>query len=609
MTTATAPRPTIAHDWRAQPAGTIGATPRILAWIATPEGEPIGPALAIPAERESSRNTGNTYDERTLGIVQEWADKHAAEILAAVPFDHAAQGPAAVVMISDAESTETLLEVWRRQWIGPHGTVTSWNVSAADTLPVGVEICAHCGALTTDGESETVNGETACSACHDDAHDCAECGERFTLDEMTETADGDRVCDCCRDQEYSRCSISGEWHPNADMVDIYGGGAWHSGARHSVISRTEAERLYDAGYLWTDDDGDYTAEEPEPDDDEEHQGDGPAGCRQHGYHTDPHDVLGLDKPNTRHRHGAELEYKGAHPCGYTLSEAMGNAAILTADSTVTGEVVTACLTIGELRKRLATIAAALTGTRSDSTTGLHLHTDRQALTPWQWYNLTRYTQQHADTLSVIAGRDCTTYGSFRHTVAQDWPSFANAWKNSNGPRYVGWNLTPHTVELRVCRASKTPWRILARLAMLQRLIALGRLPDSAKPNGAELMGWLAQDANIQRQTGWEANRWSFKTASTRAPVPSDLPPWERITEAERRAATIAAWQVESSHRAIEAIRRMRWAANDRIRYCTPTPDSVAALIEIGALRTYEWSLKGFTHTHAAVAAEARPLAS
>ena len=597
----------IPADWKAQPAGTIGATPRMLAWIATPNGEPIGPGLSIPTDRQSSRDTGNSYDERTLGIVRQWADDHAAEILAAVPFDDAAQGPAAVVMISDAEGTETLLEVWRRQWIGPAGPVVVWNVAAADTLPAGIEICAHCGALTTEGESETVDGETACSACHEDATPCAECGERFTSDEMTETADGDNVCSDCLSENYTRCSISDEWHPNGETVDIYGGGVWYNGARHSVISRTEAERLMDSGYLWFDQDGDYTAEEPEPDDDNEHQGDGPAGCRQYGYHTDPHDVLNIDKPNTKHRHGAELEYKGAHPCGYNLSEAMGHAAILTADSTVTGEVVTACLTMGELRRRLATIAEALAGTRNDSTTGLHLHTDRQALTPWQWWGLIRYTQTHADTLSAIAGRDCTTYGSFRHTVAQDWPSFANAWRNSNGPRYVGWNITPHTVELRACRASKTPWRILARLAMLQRLIAIGRLPDSVKPNADELMGWLAQDPNIQRQTGWEANTWSYRTASAWGTVPSDLPPWERISEAERRAATIAAWQVASTEIAVNRIRRMQWRAEDRTRYGTPTPDSAAARVEIGALRAYEWSLEGFTSPNRATAAEAQPL--
>lgn len=539
-------------------------TPYVLAGFAV-DGQPVGPWLPIEAEATIS---GATYGEEALGQAMQWANDHAAELLADL-YDNGAQGPAAL-MIADAEGIEPLASVHRRTWIGPSGTAHSWQIEPLDTLPRGVEQCTHCGALTTDGEASTVDGETACSSCADDAESCDCCGESFSSGTLTRTESGDHVCSGCLDDEYFYCPVLDGYVDSDETVPIYGGGVWWRGANRTTLSREGAEHLEESGELWRDDDGDFTGEAPEEendaDDDDEHQGDTiGGGCRIYPYHTNPNHVHRSSLPGTVYRHGGELEYKGSHPDGATLEEAMGSAAILTRDGTVTGEIVTTCQTIGQLRKTLPRIAAALSTTCNDTATGMHLHTDRAALTPWQWFRLTRYTAAHADTLAKVAGRDSSQWGSFRNTVAQDWPEFARVWKNSCGPRYVGWNVTPRTVELRVCRASKTPARILARLAMLQRLIALGRLPDSAKPSGEELTGWLAQDRHIQQETGWEPGPYNYRDALKVVAQGPDLPPWERLTEAETRAAKVAALMVEASSMAQDAVRQQRYRAEDAWR--------------------------------------------
>ena len=536
---------------------TPAASPVVLAGFAV-DGQPVGPWL--PQESDD-----NCHSEETLAAVADWADQHAAEILA----DHA-QG-LAVVMIADTGGTDTLLEVETNRWERADGSHRiSHNATPADPLPSGVEACRHCGALTTDGEASTVDGETACSSCADDAESCDCCGESFSSGTLTRTESGDHVCSGCLDDEYFYCPVLDGYVGSDETVPIYGGGVWSRGANRTTLSREGAERLEEAGELWRDEDGDFTGEAPEEegddDDEPEHQGDTIGGnCRIYPYHTNPNHVHRSSLPGTVHRHGGELEYKGSHPDGATLREAMGSAAILTRDGTVTGEIVTTCQTIGQLRKTLPRIAAALSTTRNDTATGMHLHTDRAALSPWQWFRLTRYTAAHADALAKIAGRDSSQWGSFHNTVAQDWPAFARVWKNSSGPRYVGWNVTPRTVELRVCRASKTPARILARLAMLQRLIALGRLPDSAKPSGEELMGWLAQDRHIQQVTGWKPGSWNYRDALQLTAQRADLPPWERLTEAEARAAKVAALMVEASNMAQDAVRQQRYRAEDAWR--------------------------------------------
>ena len=215
--------------------------------------------------------------------------------------------------------------------------------------------------------------------------------------------------------------------------------------------------------------------------------------------------------------------------------------------------MTTCQTAGQLRRTLARIAPALQPTSNDGRTGLHFHADRRQLTPWQWHRLTLYCQTMADTLETITGRDCHDYGSLRNVVARDWPTFARFWRSANGPRYVGFNITRHTVEFRACRSSKTTHRLLARFALYRRLIALGRLPDSAKPDANELRGWLAWDPDIRKETGWQPDTWNYRAAARMQPIPSDLPPWERLTPEEQRARQLATLQIRAIEQALRVL--------------------------------------------------------
>jgi hypothetical protein len=254
---------------------------------------------------------------------------------------------------------------------------------------------------------------------------------------------------------------------------------------------------------------------------------------KYDYHTDPHKIIGIPIPEVKYRFGAELEYKGAEPDYDELGEAMGDGAILTEDSSVSGEIVTRCLTMGELKHRLLTIADALHNTRNDSDTGLHFHADKGILTAWQWWQLIQYCKANADILHEIGGRDCWDYGSFKRLCCYDWGTFASKFRHGGGERYAGWGITAHTVELRVCRASKNRKRIAARFDMWRLLLALGTLPNSAKPWGDDLKGFLsAASRYIERETDWEPGDYSFKAAMRDPMQIQDQSPAQRATRDE-----------------------------------------------------------------------------
>jgi hypothetical protein len=255
--------------------------------------------------------------------------------------------------------------------------------------------------------------------------------------------------------------------------------------------------------------------------------------RRYGYHrVEANSALGRRIPHIPATYGAEVEYKGEPSDWEAVAEACEGRAILSDDSTVSGELVSAAMGAGEMRRFLSDAAAALAGSRNDEATGLHFHVGRQALTPWQWFRLTHYTKRHRPTLAAIAGRDSARWGSFDSVTGDSWERFVSVWRNCDGDRYDGWSFRRNTVELRCCRSSKTPFRILARFAMLQRLVAIGRLPDSAKPDSFQLQGWLARDENIRRLTGWEVGPWSYHEAQQLPAQADDLSPAHRATRAE-----------------------------------------------------------------------------
>jgi len=237
--------------------------------------------------------------------------------------------------------------------------------------------------------------------------------------------------------------------------------------------------------------------------------------RRYGYHTDANLTIGHNIPNTGHTYGFELEYKGSPDNWQQVATACDQRAILTNDSTVSGELVSVAHTAGPIRRTLAALTAALHGTTNDTATGLHIHIDRRALTPWQWFTLSHYCARHSSTLEAIAGRPSNQWSDLQKLPATNWPDFARNWKNKCWPtRYAGLNLSKGpTVEMRFCRATKTPARALARFGMVQRLISLGRLAPSQRPQTAEeLRGWLAQDQWIRQVTEWEVGEFNYRDA-------------------------------------------------------------------------------------------------
>jgi hypothetical protein len=213
---------------------------------------------------------------------------------------------------------------------------------------------------------------------------------------------------------------------------------------------------------------------------------------------------------------------------------------------------------------------------------LHFHADRRHLSPWQWHRLAVYCSQHAETLAIPSGRAGTTYQCWHRLQSTTWERFAQLWQRGGdeGNRYNGLRVTPKTVEFRCCRATKTPRRAVARFALVRRLVAIGALPDSVKPNSAELQGWLAQDPSIAAITGWQPGPWSYSEALKVAPTDADLAPWER-SDAQHKAR-ILRLKVEANRRALAAMD----ATGDRLwDQRTQAPRNSVTRLQVSAMES------------------------
>ena len=398
-----------------------------------------------------------------------------------------------------------------------------------DQLGEGLARCEHCNAIHETDSGHTVqtrttngwsfNAELWCESCIDDhATECENCNEYYPTAELHHTGDNEQVCPPCIDEHYSTCSDCGDLHRNDDCHTVNNE---ETVCRHCIDNGSGDRYHYHDGEGWSTE----PPEDEDEDDNDEHQG--PDGMTRHRYHADANDKLGHTIANTGQTYGAELEYKGNPHDWPAIAAACRNRAILTDDSTVSGELVSAALTAGELRRYLVAVTAALTGTHNDTATGLHVHTDRRALTPWQWYTLSHYAKTHANTLETIAGRPANQWSNLESLPAPDWPTFTRYWSARSWPsRYSGINFSKGpTVEWRICRATKTPKRALARFGMIQRLTALGRLTPSQRPQtSAELRGWLAQDRYIASVTGWEPGAFNYRAAMMQPAALGDQPP-------------------------------------------------------------------------------------
>jgi hypothetical protein len=468
--------------------------------ITDPAGQQIGASIpaSIPANGWS--------DEDTYSAAEQQISDHAAT------YADAAQGPDAFPLTVTLHDRSGPVELFTIDATGTH----------QDALGEGLSRCERCGAIHDTDGGQTVydnegNPEQWCEDCADNhATTCDSCGDHYRSADLTRTGDNNEVCPQCIEEHYATCSDCGDLHTHDDCRTV---DDCDTVCIHCIDSGNGDRYHYHDGEGWY-------SEPPEADDDDDHQG--PSGqMRRYGYHTDANDILNHDIPQTGHTFGAELEYKGNPDDWQAIAIACRNRAILTNDSTVAGELVSAALTAGPIRRWLSATTAALAGSRNDTATGYHIHTDRRALTPWSWYTLAHYCAQHASTLETIAGRPSNQWSDLQSLPAHDWPTFARSWRSRCWPtRYAGLNFYKGpTVEWRLCRATKTPARALARFAMVQRMMAIGRLKPSQRPGSeAELRGWLAQDRYIREVTGWQPGEFNYRVAMQQPEHLGDQPP-------------------------------------------------------------------------------------
>lgn len=539
-------------------------SPFALLTLHTVTGEPV-PFASLPIQASAGGHTG--ADDWSAAL--DWLEEHRHAIAGA---NHGQETRARLLDRDGCNDFAT---------ISPTGRVdlcSCWIV------------CDRCGAIEWRDSAQEVDGETWCESCTDDhASTCDCCGESFPSNDLERVAGGDSVCSGCIDDGYSWCHHCEEWHPDADMRRLY-----DSSANLVEDACVDCISYHTERGNWSfDRDGDarncerweYDCDDSDDDDDDQPQG--PGTMPRHRYHTDPHARLGLDPMDTGHAWGVEMEYKGDPDNWEAVAAACKERAILTDDGTVSGELVTVAMGAGEIRRWLAAVTDALAGSRNDRDTGMHVHTDRRQLQPWQWFRLAHYCKQHSATLAVVGGRTGTNYQCWERLQFDDWAGFAQLWKNGGNEnrRYVGLRFTSKTVEFRCNRATKTPARALARFSMVQRLVAIGRLPDSAKPNSEQLKGWLAQCPYIRAETGWNPGPWSLTEALKVQPVAADLPPWMQ-PNAERQAR-ILQLSIEANRRAIRQLSTAEDAAWER-RHRNTEPRTLARLQVVTEERTIQW---------------------
>lgn len=487
---------------------TYGAPERFaLLIITTTSGEQIGATLTAPVS-ELGYSDGTTYS-----TAEQLVNSHASHYVSA------AQGPddfPLTVTLHDRQGPIQLFAIEPgSEWQRSDGTTTTDAPIITDAFGDGISRCDRCGQIHDEDDGSTVTTQNRrgyweveqwCGDCAEDhATSCNDCGTVTDNRHIHRTGDNEEVCGDCIDNSYSTCDDCGELHHDEDLRTV-------------DQSETVCRHCIDAGdgtrYHWHQDAGEWSTTPPDDDDDDdEHQG--PGTMRRYGYHTDANQTIGHNIPDTGHTYGFELEYKGSPNDWQAVAAACDHRAILTNDSTVSGELVSIAHTAGTIRRTLAALATALAGTHNDTATGLHIHIDRRALTPWQWFTLSHYCARHSSTLEAIAGRHSNQWSDLKKLPATNWTDFARNWRSKCWPtRYAGFNLSKGpTVEMRFCRATKTPARALARFGMVQRLVSLGRLAPSQRPKSeAELKGWLAQDRWIREVTGWDVGPFNYRAA-------------------------------------------------------------------------------------------------
>lgn len=541
-----------------------GPTHYALLHFTTADGEPV-PCIA---SRAIPTDGSGWADADTYGSAWEACDDHAEAIYAA----------------ANAEEVTATLRSRREEL-----TLAIIDYASAELGPQLIR-CERCEAIEHEVSAATVETrhgpETWCDSCTDEhSQRCDDCSGQFALELMHSTGSNSDICHECIESYYT-CDDCGELHHSENIHSVDDG---DQSVCSGCLDHGEGSQ-----YFYDRNAGGWYTEAPDDDDDDEHQGD---AMTQYSYHSDPHDRLDIEPLDTGAAYGFELEHLGRPDNWPAVKAACKGRAIYTQDGSVAGEFVSLAMGAGEIRQALSELARSLTGTRNDANTGLHIHADRRHLNPWQWHRLAHYCRQQAATLAVVSGRSGGTYQCWARLQASTWEEWAELWKcgGNESNRYVGLRVTRKTVEFRCNRATKAPHRALARFGLIQRLIALGRLPDSAKPNTEQLKGWLAQDAQIRQVTGWQPGNWNYSQASKLQPqTVEEMPPWQRPGAAQR--AAILRLQVEANRRTVARLRdeadilweqRIRTERNTPARLTAASRERMNQYVTIETSRQYE----------------------
>lgn len=566
----------------------LTAPPRVWVRVTTCQGQQVGGCFhvgsgdyASSTAAQNAESFAEAHGADLAVMAEQIAAAEHADVLAEhadVLAELAAQGPA---LISYADTLTPDDPFPLRVWLCCRAEADAclYDIDADGDVMDSDEIsdawfrCDHCDAMERTDDSHSVTTgrrwsdlsrryvteeETWCESCSDgESFVCDDCGDRFaeSLRVVIGNNDGEVCQACCEDGGYSVCDDCGNTFSHDDTHVVDGDTMVCNGC----IQRGE--------YFYTEDG--YSSEPPEdrdddPEDDDvedEHQGPDGVYVRQHCYSTDANDHLPNKLSAGPFLFGAELEYTGQFSSGRDLLGAMDGRAILTEDSSVSGEVITAAMHAGSLANAVHDIADALAGAHAPTSAGLHIHADRRQLSAWQWFNLARYCSRPdvADVLEAIAGRGPTEYQSFRRLGSETWADFMQTWTGTRiAHRYVGFNVTAATVEIRCWRATKTGWRAVARLMATRRLVAIGRLLPSAYPTARELADWMATDAGIARQMKREQHDpgdcWQYPEAMKAEPQAGDRGPWEQFSDDARyharvkaAAASLAAQRIRNDH--------------------------------------------------------------
>lgn len=365
--------------------------------------------------------------------------------------------------------------------------------------------CFDCGEMTDSEESSfNLDGEAICDSCEAEYTDCSMCGEVTHNDNIFSTLNDGEVCDCCYEDHFIYCSDCG----NNDNVDeatiIYNGESICSRCSQDYYCCDDCNEYYFIDNLWYTENGHYCE-----------------GCRDSNNNIHCWNYQPSFEPkrmefeqSSKDLYGYELEIETRMSLADEIADDFNPHAYFKEDGSIDGfEIVTHPATLEwtknnfDWRSKLDLLAKNGATSHNAGNAGLHVHINRKALRPVDWWKFARFFGKLNDKIMRFSMR--------KESAMQQWCRLSDDSEVKQlaigrqlqteyprvNERYVALNFTSFgTVEVRIFRGTLHRERFLATIAFVDSLVWFCReygYAFFARSNGRQL--WEEYIRYIRRQ--------------------------------------------------------------------------------------------------------------